>query len=552
MRRAVVAVTALCLCLSVAHAGKLIAVGWDMANAERMRQNLELMETRPLQGCAVRFAGPGNQPALWFSFSRDPYDEQVVAQFLEDLRAVHPQRLTDRFLLLNANPGDVDWFDDEGWAEIVRHWRIAARVAKQGGLTGILFDPEAYRKPWRQFAYPAQPEVDQHSFAEYYAKARERGREIMTAVTEEFPDVTLFCLFMLSATAPAADLDNPMDGLVGHAYGLYPAFIDGWLDVAPPTVTFVDGCERAYRFNSQLEYLAAANLIRNTCQRLISPENRPKYRAQVQVSFGVYLDAYVNPPDSPWYIDPGELTPTQRLKANVTTALEVADEYVWIYGEQASWWPSPHPRSDQHRWPELLPGIEEALWSAADPAGYVQHLVEEAGDNLDNLLVNGDFSGDTGAGDEGGVQADWEREGTPPAWSFWQAGTSEGRPGWDRATGHNAPGSGTLTAVTNGCLIQSIEAQPGETYGVLAWRRIQGEGSATIRVRWQTPEGKWHAEQLDKMLGTSAPPGEWGRLAGLVTVPDGAGRLVVLLGASGQRSDEDVIWWDDVAVFRAE
>ena len=28
------------------------------------------------------------------------------------------------------------------------HHALAARVAKQGGLTGILFDPEPYNEPW--------------------------------------------------------------------------------------------------------------------------------------------------------------------------------------------------------------------------------------------------------------------------------------------------------------------------------------------------------------------------------------------------------------------
>ncbi len=549
--RAMTVVTTLCLCLSVAHAGKLIETGWDHANPERMRQNLEVMEQTPFQGLVIQFSGPGGQPSYRYVHSAEVWDESAIPGIIADLQAVQPEQLRDRFLQVNANPGDVDWFDDAGWEQVVHHWRIAARVAKQGGLTGILFDPEPYNEPWRQFACASQPQVQEHSFGEYYAKARERGREVMSVVAEEFPDITLFCYFMLSVTGTAADLDNPIDGLVGHSYGLYPPFIDGWLDVAPETVTFVDGCERAYHFNSQLDYLGAANRIRNICQRLVSPENRYKYRAQVQVSFGMYLDAYANPPDSRYYIDPGDLTRTQRLQANVATALEVADEYVWVYGEQASWWPTPHPRSDEHRWPELLPGIDAALWSATDPGVYIQRLIDQAGGELTSLLVNADFSAATVTTEEGALAADWEQEGAPAGWSFWQAGEA-GRPGWDREAGHDAPGSGTLTAVQDGCLIQSIEVQPGECYGVLAWRRIQGDGSTTIRVRWQTADGTWHAEQLDKMLGTSAPAGEWGQMAGMVTVPDGAGRLIVLLQASGQRSEQDVIWWDDVVVFRAD
>jgi len=551
MKRAIVAIVVLGLCLPIAHAGKLIETGWDHANPERMRQNLQVMEQTPFQGLVIQFSGPGGQPQYRYVHSGEVWDESAIPGIIADLQAVQPEQLKDRFLQVNANPGDVDWFDDAGWEQIVHHWRLAARVAKQGGLTGILFDPEPYRDPWRQFSYAAQPQAAEHSFADYYAKARQRGREVMTAVAEEFPDITLFCYFMLSVTGAAADLDAPIDGLVGHSYGLYPPFIDGWLDVAPETVTFVDGCERAYLFTTQLDYLGAANRIRNTCQRLISPENRRTYRAQTQVSFGIYLDAYANPPDSRYYIDPGDLTPTQKLQANVATALDVADEYVWVYGEQASWWPTPNTRAAAASWEERLPGIDAALRSAADPAGYVEWLMAQRGDALENLFVDGDFSGDAPAGADGAAQPDWEQGDAPPGWSFWQADEA-GRPGWDREVGHDAPGSGTLTAVSGGCLIQSIEVRPGEAYGVSAWRRIQGEGSATIRVRWQTPEGQWHAEQLDRMLGTSAPAGEWGLLAGMVTVPDGAGKLIVLLQAGGQRSDEDVIWWDDVVVFRAE
>lgn len=530
---------------------KLIAVGWDMPNAERLRAHIDLMDNTPFQGCSIRFAGPGNTPNMWFAFSRDVWDEQVVAQFTEDLKAVQPRRLPERFLLINANPGDVDWFDDDGWGVVVDHWRTAARVAREGGLVGIMFDPEAYREPWRQFDWSAQPQADEHDFAQYRVMARQRGREVMAAVGEEYPDATILALFLLSLTREAAERADPIGALAGHAYGLLPAFVDGWLDVAPPTMTFVDGCESAYRFNSRLDYLAAANLIRNKCQRLISPENRYKYRAQVQVGFGVYLDAYVNPPDSPWHIDPGEQTPAQRLARNVAFALEVADEYVWIYGEQASWWPSPHPQADKVRWPERLPGIQEALWLAADPRGYALRILDKPGERA-NLVVNGDFTAGAVQAEDGARPADWQQGTAPAGWSFWQTGASRGRPTWDREVGHDAPGAGALIGVKSGCLIQAVSVAPGERYLVAARRRVQGEGSASIRVRWQTPEGKWHAEVLDRFLGAADGNGDWALVAGVAEVPDGAGRMVLLLLADGQRSDEDVIWWDDVVAFRLE
>ncbi len=57
---------------------------------------------------------------------------------------------------------------------------------------------------------------------------------------------------------------------------------------------------------------------------------------------------------------------------------------------------------------------------------------------------------------------------------------------------------------------------------------------------------------MDRFLSGPATGDDWQQFVGLVTVPEGAGKLVVLLSAAGQRSEEDVIWWDDAAVYRVE
>jgi hypothetical protein len=527
---------------------KLIAVGWDMPDAERLRANYESMDKLPFRGSSLRFTGRNGTPFLDFAHNRDIWKPEDIDQIIEDLAAAKPKRLTDNFLDIKATPGDVDWFDDEGWTIIVDHWRTAARVAREGGIPGLLFDPESYNSA--QFGYQAQPEADEHTFDEYAGMARRRGREVMAAVTEEFPDITIFSLFMLSIFPETTR--SPSAVLPTHSYGLYPFFIDGWLDAVTEDVKLVDGCEHAYRFNSEVEYLHAANLIRNTAQRLVSPENRYKYRAQVQVSFGVYLDAYTNPPDSNWYIDPGDQTPVQRFEENLVSALAAADEYVWLYGEKASWWSTPHPRAGEQRWVELLPGIEEVLWAVTDPVAYAARVIDEAGDDTGSVLTNGDFSAQTAQEPEGPQAADWERGNAPAGWGFWQsaAAESEGSPGWDREVGHDAPGAGTLRKVRKGCLIQSVAVAPGERYAVAAWYRQQGAGAQSVRVRWQKPDGTWHAEHKDRFLNSHGSEGEWQRMVAVVTVPEEAGRMILLLGADGQRSDQDVIWWDDVIVFR--
>jgi len=79
--------------------------------------------------------------------------------------------------------------------------------------------------------------------------------------------------------------------------------------------------------------------------------------------------------------------------------------------------------------------------------------------------------------------------------------------------------------------------------------RIQGRGDALVLVRWQAADEKWTAEEKDVPLVATGPRGEWAGIFGVVEVPEGAGRLLVLLLARGQSSAEDVAWFDDVRLY---
>ena len=98
--------------------------------------------------------------ARWIAGRRlrsDHWHGVEFADCVRDLQAAQPKQATNNFLMVYANPGDVDWFDDAGWREVVDHWRLLARVAKQGGLRGLLYDAEPYTPPHSQFRYGASP-----------------------------------------------------------------------------------------------------------------------------------------------------------------------------------------------------------------------------------------------------------------------------------------------------------------------------------------------------------------------------------------------------------
>jgi hypothetical protein len=547
---------------------KLIATGWDQPDSQRLPDLVAEIDKRPFDGVVVQAVATNDkkQPiSLGSAFSNQAWKRAWFQPAVDRLKGCKFQRPMDNFLILNANPGDVDWFDDAGWGNIVEHWRIAAWVAKQSGFKGILFDPEPYAPPHSQFHYSAQPQRDRHTFDEYCTKARQRGREVMQAVATEYPDVTIFCFFMNSIDAAATGQPDPRRALQSQGYGLLPALVDGWLDAAPPGVTLVDGCESAYLFNSRQQFLEAGMQIKGPCQELVSPENRGKYRARVQTSFGIYLDAYVNAKASPWYIDGLGGPRVERLRANVQNALYVADEYVWVYGEKNRWWTVPGNRVRKETWPEALPGCEQALRFARDPADFARVEIgrlKEAG-KLVNLARNGDFSSDR-AKSLDGVEEKYA-EGRPSAgWGSWQESKSKGQFTWDRqvdcgigadgGAGSVAKGSARAAGVAGGCFIQAYRVKPGERYCVAALRRIQGRGDAGIRVRWQTADGRWAAEHSDKLIYAKEPSqaasSEWSKLSGVVEVPEGVGRLVILLGVSGQASPQDVAWYDNVELYR--
>jgi len=325
---------------------------------------------------------------------------------------------------------------------------------------------------------------------------------------------------MNSVNAAAANSPYPETALKYAQYGLYPAFINGWLDAAPSTMKFVDGCElQGYKANDELTFLKTADIVRNKALNLVAPENQKKYLSQVQTSFGIYLDAYLNPPTSRWYIDSKGLTPTQRLKTNVTFAADASSEYVWTWGEQYRWWPVTGKQAESQvkpqYWEEMLPGINEALTSVFEPT--TQTLQQKIAallkdDKKINLMNNGDFSLPVeDSAPQKGAQTDWNTQGAPVDWSTWQQKNSKGTFTQDGGANHSEDKSGAIriSGVQNGTLIQSVAVNPGESYLIHGWMRQAGEGTGFIWVRWQH-DGKYVDSSSSDSLMTATPTAEQG------------------------------------------
>jgi hypothetical protein len=168
-----------------------------------------------------------------------------------------------------------------------------------------------------------------------------------------------------------------------------------------------------------------------------------------------------------------------------------------------------------------------------------------------NLARNGEFSSSSAKSLEG-AELLWQ-EGRPPAgWSTWQREDSKGTFAWGREAGAGGKGAAKASLVGDGCFLQAYQAATGERYAVRAACRVHGNGSAWLRVRWQTAESRWTAEAQDKVFYCEPSPDKWEELFGVVEVPEGAGRLLILLGVGGQSTADDVAWFDDVELYKLD
>ena len=330
-----IAIPSLTLASVEPYAGKkLVEYGWDCPDTAFVRQNIQKMEKIGFDGVVMRvFAAPGKADQLgWRTFSKVRIEPEEYQHAIADLKATKFERFTDNFIQVIAQPGDVDWFDPE-WSSVAYNAACLARIAKEGGCKGIMFDPEDYGTyhiwDYRQFP---EEQRSAHTYEEYTAKVKERGREFIRAINREFPDLTILTLYGHSLPyiqSPTGDLEN-------GAYGLMVAFYDGICEAASPGTILVDGFEQSYGYRGREAFQRGRRDVLVHAKTLsTSPEAFAKY---VRAGFGIWSD--FNSGKFGWHPDDFSKNyfAPDELRASLAYALESSDAYVWVYSERLRWW----------------------------------------------------------------------------------------------------------------------------------------------------------------------------------------------------------------------
>ncbi len=562
---------------------KLIHLGWDSPTPGTFRSEISGLEAAgtPLQGSAIRFTARAQ--GLRRPFARGlagspaaqnmpgPLVESWLQEGIDDMNAVTPTQVTNNFLLFQSQPGDVDWFDDAGWAYITETARLAGYAAREAGLKGIMFDPEPYTHPYAQFDYLRQPNQADHTFEEYVAQARLRGRQFFSAIQSEFPDVTVLSLFLQSYQLAsryrgplAFGLDSPSLAYVSGAYALLPAFIDGWLDVAGPLVTIVDGHEESYYNTSDADFERQRFRTREMGRDLVAPQNRARYDAQVQVGMAVYMDAYEA--SHPLALDlPAGLTYPELYEQNLRLALRTTEEYVWLYGETGAFFTFGSTLGWDDRFPWILPATDAALdpasWPDPDPAvidavarerSVSNRLMTWARRRYHNAVLDGTLAANNLARNPSLTSdlADWGLYNDPQL-------NSTGTYGWE-PDGASTPGSVRVVGANAGSVFQTINVVPGDKLWIQAAFKRCGRSEPSINLGWRAPDNsflsgersQFFAEEYEPLRPGIPRETDWSTIRGATTVPEGANRLVLTLDVADQLDPLDEASFDDVVVLK--
>ena len=507
---------------------KLLGLGWDtlVASPQEILENADEFDSSGLDGVFAMVSGVRADGAKYnarYVSNNEPWTKAMVADAVAALSQFRNHRGLRESCVFGwfASRKRIDWNDDTGWARFASNVAVLAYVAKASGLGRLHLDNEDYPGS-RQYYYDAK--LDGPSYEDVCRKARRRGAEMGRAVFGEFPELSLGFMWILSEHRPYFTCSDPMEEKrkVGD---LWPDFVNGLLDVMPAGARLVDGDEHCYYADAENhDFYRHFWNQRQGALRLVAPENRAKYLSQVSASGGIYLDMFVNNPESMWYFGPGaDGTRVGRFAGILSEAARVATDYVWVYGEKHAFvdWrrDAEHcsagndKRFDKVRaegrytWEDALPGYKAALRLVTDS----RNLAKEAlSANKGNLL-------------------NWKSYGS------WQH--EKKRQGSFSTDSEDAVGgefSLVAKGVAQGCFTYDILAKPGEIYAICG--AVKGRGGIT--VTWSSGGKLTSSERKYSLPLSASDDNGWSKGAMAVCVPPGMDKLVVHLGVSGQKTDE--------------
>ena len=360
---ATILLTAMCASAGLAQADaglaakKIIGFAPDRVDTAYLRRHVSEIEKLPIEGLILsarpnNWMGRGDKRNLvWFGGAK--FTRQDFSQAVADLKATTFKRFTDNFLdfptTVNKDPfiagtgklmpmppsyrlANIDWFDDR-WSQVAENGAVAAYIAKEGGLKGLLIDVEGYGDGGGVWKFPFLYEsyrkqciaagVTPRSAVDCEAMVRRRGREFMAAITAVYPDITI--MFIQNTGWSGSKLVAP--------------FVKGMLE-RRGEATLIDGGEGGYPLITYEEFV-------NLREAAESVHRADEVFQPMQYGFGVWVDRTPNKYGG-WHTKPADFHRNYRspleLENTLHGALAASDRYVWLFIWHHQLWYNPDAR----------------------------------------------------------------------------------------------------------------------------------------------------------------------------------------------------------------
>ena len=257
----------------------------------------------------------------------------AIAAEWAPLRGVTWTRMQHNFAVVHVKRS-ADFFDD--WTNTIQSFQNLAIVLRDIGIEGILFDNEEYSQPYI-WHYPANMRyAGSKSLSDYYAQARLRGGQIITAIQAVYPEIEFMVLLSPSENCPSTP--SVVRAWTPDPNNVAGAFTVGLMERSNKAI--IDGNEVSYAYRSQAEFDAAyqwrkTGMVGSTPCPFIPPALYASWSNRISISEAVYNRGilYANN-------DYRSMT-AQMMNQVLGMALRGVDTYAWLYWEEGQNWYNP-------------------------------------------------------------------------------------------------------------------------------------------------------------------------------------------------------------------
>ncbi len=323
---------------------------WSSSTPPKVAQNLAHIKTLPIDGIIMN-----SYVQDFMNWSQnDYYYTNFMAAFAPISQSTLGSSTNLTFNLASVKtrrPGD--FFDDTAWIKVSAKFADYTRMCKDKGWAGIWFDTEEYSATNNQLFLWPNTATTSHIFDEYVVKAKERGKQVMTAIvnaTNNYANMTFSVTYGPEIYARA--VTNQWGTSAAQRYRLLAAFTEGLWENRGSSMNFIwDG--EAYRntnwndFNYVDAYQKAGYSI-NKYGRAFTQIKDP-FTGLVTGFYDSFLpiasrDAFVDSARLNTAVtdyddsQPGRVPLTsQETQDRLTWGLRRADKYCWYYNEVYDW-----------------------------------------------------------------------------------------------------------------------------------------------------------------------------------------------------------------------